>query len=152
MNRILAPQEFSPPHHYNRLMFLTLASSLVYFPVGIYLIVYNIVSSPVLPWPGWHAVHANMSTVNEIPAEKWRLDSRLVLLARWNSWIGVVNCASYFLIFATTRNVFDYYSDFFWKLVCLLGLKRAPSRERTLSPSNHYLRFAPDERLAVSVS
>jgi len=83
---------------YIRLMVLSGIDLLCTLPLAVWGLYSQATLAPVLPWPGWDAVHANFSHVDQIPAILWRSDHNSLVAMELTRWSSVM-CAIIFFIF-----------------------------------------------------
>jgi pheromone a factor receptor len=78
---------------------------------------------PLIPWPGWKAVHANDSYVDQITAESGRSDHRYFAALEMTRWESVTCAFIFFAFFGFAGEAIRHYKlamQFFAKRV---GLK-----------------------------
>lgn len=119
-------------------------------PLAIVVIYINaVVYGPVNPWPGWSEVHSGFSRVDAIPAVIWREPELLSpwpggigwlrFFIIWNQWIYAFCAGMFFAIFGTSRDVFTFYVNVFWRVARVFGWKQkvqsTPDRRRSGIPT-----------------
>jgi pheromone a factor receptor len=72
LNKLLASNNTLDRGRYLRVLVIALLGSVCLVPLGLYSLIRS--CNNVSPWPGWKAVHADMSQIVQIPASVWRSD------------------------------------------------------------------------------
>jgi hypothetical protein len=89
----------------------------------------NATARPIYPYVSWNHAHRNYSLIYTITMEEynsrrngWRAFARL-----WTHWIYVFSAVVFLAVFATSKGLLRFYSNKFWALVRMGGLRRRPS-------------------------
>ncbi|EGO03559.1 hypothetical protein SERLA73DRAFT_175068 [Serpula lacrymans var. lacrymans S7.3] len=89
--------------HFGRLLALTITTFICTFPQSLWSIVGDATENPVNPWPGWNAMHADISRVLKVPAAVWQAeDSLSVFELQAMRWSYIVYSIIVFAFFGFT--------------------------------------------------
>lgn len=95
---------------YIRLMVLCCIDILCTIPLSIWGLYSQATLSPVIPWQGWAAAHANFSFVGQIPAALWRSDHNSVVALELTRWSSVMCAILFFMFFGFADEARRHYS------------------------------------------
>ena len=77
------------------------------YPINIYLFVRMCISVRGYDYISWDYVHANYSTIYEIPYSLWSADPNNCLSVVLNQWVYVFGALLFFIFFGTTKELLE---------------------------------------------
>ena len=131
-------QSFSRSRYF-RLMVLASIDILITIPTEVFLMAEAIISSKNLfgghipASLNWHKVHSTISVIFLVPADEWRTSLNIGVY-QYANWINFVWALLFFLIFGTTRDMFNRYKLAFWFCLRPFGLIRREQVPLVLPP------------------
>lgn len=73
-------------------------------------------------WPGWKAVHSDITVVDKVTAEEWMSSGPgFVSNVRFTQWINPLIAVVFFALFGITEDNKRWYRRIFWKIMKPFG-------------------------------
>ncbi|KAJ6470316.1 putative transmembrane pheromone receptor [Mycena sanguinolenta] len=111
---------------YFRLMALASVELFISLPIVTYALYLNISHSPIEPWISWSNVHADFSTVLQVPAIIWRADRHSQASVELTRWTGVIGALVFFAFFGFAAEARKHYRLAFCAIVKPCGFTPPP--------------------------
>ncbi|KLO09459.1 STE3-domain-containing protein [Schizopora paradoxa] len=144
-------------NRYNRLMVIAYFDVLFNLPVLMVSLVTSILEgnkSPLnFPFKSWKNVHEgeggnapglSLSSILQVPANTWGMDTWGVFVVKWDEWLYVVHAIMFFCVFGTTPEMRRYYRNLFRFVPNRCGTRRVSDTD-TLSDVQFISN--PDQRM-----
>ncbi|KAJ7622377.1 pheromone A receptor-domain-containing protein [Roridomyces roridus] len=119
---------------YLRLMALAATDILLTTPLGIFAIVMDAVTTPILPWISFANTHLDYGRVEQIPAIFWRSSPLGTIPLEFTRWTAPATAFIFFAFFGfaieARKNyalAFGVVSSAFWRVLARLGVRRPSS-------------------------
>jgi pheromone a factor receptor len=153
-----------PGTRFTRLTLLSLVDTILTVPLSIFVIVANTLMSPVRPYPGWSATHADFGFIPQIPADVWRnpldengIDPASATMRRMNlagayfsAFVYAFCAVVVFAFFGWSEEVRSGYVGLWWKIAGWFGMERKKQRSKRKEEATIAFATAPGGRDAAS--
>lgn len=123
LDELLASSSVLDKQSFSKILVLGLFDILITFPVAIHSLVVNAIAVQGAPfWPGWKAVHSDITVVDKVTAEEWMSSGPgFVSNVRFTQWINPLIAVVFFALFGITEDNKRWYRRIFWKIMKPFG-------------------------------
>ena len=117
-----------PRSVYVRIMILSCLDAFITLPTGVaYLCLDLFPTDTIIRWPGWGAVHANISKIVTLSTSEWDQSRRTDIIFVWYFYINVFWAVTFFIFFGFTYEMRRRYSNVLWRALSVVGIKKPAS-------------------------
>ena len=113
--------------HYYRILALGSFDAVVTLPLNILAMVTNASQADTF-WPGWGAVHANISIIAQVPKCVWSVDFWANFALQESRWINVILGAMFFALFGAVPEARAKYLKIMRSILQALGIMKPASQ------------------------
>lgn len=136
---------------YFRLMGLASTEVVCTVPLGVAVICLNLAAGPVQSWVSWSYIHADFSTVVEVPWDMWHQSSLEITSIRLAQWFCPICAFIFFAFFGFAEEARKNYRLAYQSIAKRVGLSTGAFTIGTWSVSG-YVIFGSVGRLILTAS